>query len=109
MEKVKNVVFKRKVENIHSLESNIGNMTKREVQEEQETVVVVKEIKMENIEYVEFAAELLRDREWIKKEDSGKIEGYDKVIRVINTTRNQSLYIKGEGYNYPRYVGQEVK
>lgn len=69
---------------------------------------VIKEVKLNDEEFKEFAKDFCKDQPWITKEDGGcNSKGELICIRVRNTKTKKSILIDSEGYTYPRYTALE--
>lgn len=69
---------------------------------------VIKEVKLNDEEFKEFAKDFCKDQHWITKEDGGcNSKGELRCIRVRNTKTNKGILVDSEGYTYPRYTAIE--
>jgi len=75
---------------------------------------VTKEIALSDVDFQEFAKDLLNDQPWIDAADGGHNQnGEAKCIRVISLLTGERVLLNSEGYHYVRYAayfpGEEVE
>ena len=69
---------------------------------------VTREVALNNLDFEEFAKDLLEDQPWIDKDDGGSNpSGEISCIRVINLQTGERILVNSEGYDYPRYTAIE--
>lgn len=105
MEKINNVVFVRKPDNLQEVVDTISDVEVKDLKKHRKKVVVVKEKFLDDKEFKEVAENLREDRDWITKDDAGFEGDREKVILVENKKTREEFFIRTEGYAYPRYVG----
>jgi hypothetical protein len=98
--------FGRKIPNLHALKA----ATRRANQEKNSgsAYMVTREVDLSDLEFKQFAEDLLEDQPWIAKEDGGMNQaGEIRCIRVRNTQTGERILVNSEGYDYPRYTAIE--
>lgn len=104
MEEVSRVVFMKEPSSLEALIEGTWDIPPEGMKSKYKTVVVVKDIKVNDHQYEELTEDLQQGVDWIKKEDSGYINGKEKVIRVTDD-RDGEFFVRSEGYDYIRYAG----
>lgn len=98
--------FGRKIPDLDSLAT-----TTRRAKEENRSgsaYMVVREVKLSDLEFQQFAADFLEDQPWIGETDGGINQaGEIRCIRVRNAQTGERILVNSEGYKYPRYTAIE--
>lgn len=69
---------------------------------------VTKEVKLSDLEFKQFAEDLLEEQPWISRTDGGmNLAGEIMCIRVRNAKTGERILVNSEGYDYPRYTAIE--
>ena len=101
-------VFLEDIIDIQELINYVDNYTEESLRHLAEDINVVRDVYLENNEFMETIRNLNKRRDWIRRNE-GKDNGYElNVIRVNNIDTGGYFYINNEGYKYPKYVGIEV-
>ena len=80
--------------------------------EAMDSYYVAKEVQLEENEFFALHKDLLSDRDWIREFSNQDLPMKGNAVPAIRVTCKVSLYvliIDPQGYNYPRYVGQEYE
>ena len=73
---------------------------------------IAKEVQLEENEFFDLHEDLVSDRDWIREFSNQEHPMKGDAVPAIRVTCKGSLYvliIDPQGYNYPRYVGQEYE
>ena len=73
---------------------------------------IAKEVQLEENEFFDLHEDLVSDRDWIREFSNQEHPRKGDAVPAIRVTCKGSLYvliIDPQGYNYPRYVGQEYE
>jgi hypothetical protein len=73
---------------------------------------IAKEVQLEENEFFDLHEDLVSDRDWIREFSNQEHPMKGDAVLAIRVTCKGSLYvliIDPQGYNYPRYVGQEYE
>jgi len=100
-------LFGRKICNIEEL----NELTQQAIKDGKkgQPYIITREVILKDEDFIDFAADLLKDQPWIMSEDGGiNDKGEIKCIRVRNVDTGKKILINTEGYDYPRYTALEL-
>jgi len=100
------VFFGRKLHNLDELKA--FTLKAFENEEKGEIYEVVKEIKLNNIEFTDFVSDFLAYREWISNDDGMTTGGVVNCIKVTGEGFSEVILVNNEGYGYARYTALEL-
>ena len=98
--------FGRKMPDLKTLQA--ATRRAKEEKHSGSAYTVVREVKLSDEEFKNFAEDLLEDQPWIGKADGGMNQaGEFRCIRVRNAQTGKRILVNSEGYDYPRYTAIE--
>jgi len=101
-------LFGRKICNLKELKQ----LTDQAIKEGRkgQPCTIIREVKLKDDDFRDFANDFLKDQTWINKDDGGiNDKGEVRCIRVTNIETDEKVLVNTEGYDYPCYTALELQ